>query len=41
MIKTITDIGYLSDVALVTINNIPNTPQNLSKILGEISLKCR
>ena len=37
MIKTITDIGYLSDVALVTINNIPNTPQHLSKILGEIS----
>ena len=37
MIKTITEIGYLPDVALVTINNIPNTPQNLSKILGEIS----
>ena len=25
MIKTITEVGYLSDVALVTINNIPNT----------------
>ena len=37
MIKTITDIGYLHDIALVTINNIPNTPQNLAKILGEIS----
>ncbi len=37
MIKTITDIAYLSDVALVTINNIPNTTENLSKILGEIS----
>ncbi len=37
MIKTITDITYLSDVALVTINNIPNTPQNLAEILGEIS----
>ena len=37
MIKTITDIGYLSEVALVTINNIPNTPQNLATILGEIS----
>ncbi len=37
MIKTITDIGYLNDVALVTINNIPNTPQNLSFIMNEIS----
>ncbi len=37
MIKTITDIGYLNDVALVTINNIPNTPQNHSAILNEIS----
>ena len=37
MIKTITEVGYLSDVALVTINNIPNTPQNLAAILTEIS----
>ncbi len=37
MIKTITQIDYLSDVALVTINNIPNTTENLAKILGEIS----
>ena len=37
MIKTITEIGYLSDVALVTINNIPNTPQNHAAILNEIS----
>lgn len=37
MIKTITEISYLSDVALVTINNIPNTPQNMASILGEIS----
>ena len=37
MIKTITEIGYLPDVALVTVNNIPNTPQNLSKIMNEIS----
>ncbi len=37
MIKTITEISYLEDVALVTINNIPNTPQNLSAIMNEIS----
>ena len=37
MIKTITEVGYLPDVALVTINNIPNTPQNLAAILNEIS----
>ncbi len=37
MIKTITEIAYLPDVALVTINNIPNTTENLAKILGEIS----
>ena len=37
MIKTITDIGYLEDVAMVTVNNIPNTPQCLSSILNEIS----
>ncbi len=37
MIPTITDISYLPDVALVTINNIPNTPENMAKILAEIS----
>lgn len=37
MIKTITEIGYLEDQALVTVNNIPNTPQCLSAILNEIS----
>ncbi len=37
MIPTITNIDYLEDVALVTINNIPNTPENMAKILGEIS----
>jgi len=37
MIKTITEIAYLEDVALVTVNNIPNTPQSLSAILTEIS----
>ena len=37
MIKTITKIDYLEDVALVTINNIPNNPKNVSFILNEIS----
>ena len=37
MIPTITDISYLTDVALVTINNIPNYPENMAKILEEIS----
>ncbi len=37
MIKTITEIAYLEDVALVTVNNIPNTPQSLAAILKEIS----
>ena len=37
MIKTITEIDYLPDVALVTVNNIPNSPQNLAAILNEIS----
>ena len=37
MIKTITNIDYLEDVALVTINNIPNNPKNVSFILNEIA----
>ena len=37
MIKTITKVDYLPDVALVTINNIPNSPHNLAVILGEIA----
>ena len=37
MIRTVTGIAYHSDVALVTVNNIPNTPKNLAKILGEMA----
>ncbi len=37
MIRTITEVQYLPNVALVTVNNIPNTPQNISAILNEIS----
>lgn len=37
MIKTITQIDYLEDVALVTINNIPNSTKNISFILNEIA----
>ena len=37
MIKTITQIDYLEDVALVTINNIPNLTKNVSFILSEIA----
>ena len=39
MIKTITEIAYLEDVALVTINNIPNTVAYVSRILNVISEK--
>lgn len=39
MIKTITEIGYLEDQALITVNNIPNTPQSLSAIMNEISAR--
>lgn len=39
MIQAVTHIAFLSDVALVTINNIPNTTENLAKILGEISFR--
>ena len=37
MIKTITKIDYLEDVALVTVNNIPNNIKNVSEILNEIA----
>ncbi len=37
MIKTITTISYLEDVALVTVNNIPNSTKNVSFILNEIA----
>ncbi len=39
MIKTITQIDYLEDVALVTINNIPNRISNTSFILNEIAAR--
>lgn len=39
MIKTITQIDYLEDVALVTVNNIPNLTKNVSFILNEIALR--
>ncbi len=37
MIKTITSVDYLEDVALVTVNNIPNSTKNVSYILNEIA----
>ncbi len=37
MIKTITSVSYLEDVALVTVNNIPNDVKNVSYILNEIA----
>ncbi len=37
MIKTITTVSYLEDVALVTVNNIPNSTKNVSLILNEIA----
>lgn len=37
MIKTITTVNYLEDVALVTVNNIPNSTKNVSFILNEIA----
>lgn len=39
MIKTITNIDYLEDVALVTVNNIPNNSKNVSFILNEIAAR--
>lgn len=37
MIKTITDIEFFPEVAIVTLNNIPNTPGSIASILGLIS----
>lgn len=37
MIKTITSVSYLEDVAIVTVNNIPNSTKNISFILNEIA----
>ncbi len=37
MIKTITSVDYLEDVALITVNNIPNSTKNISFILNEIA----
>lgn len=37
MIKTITSVSYLEDVALVTINHIPNNTKNVAFILNEIA----
>lgn len=37
MIKTITDIEFFPEVAIVTLNNIPNTPSSIAAILGIIS----
>ena len=39
MIKTITQIDYLENVALVTINNVPNSTKNISFILNEIAAR--
>ncbi len=39
MIQTVTHMAFLPHMALVTINNIPNTTENLAKILGEISFR--
>ena len=37
MIKTITSVSYLEDVALVTVNHIPNSTRNIAFILNEIA----
>lgn len=37
MIKTITNVAYLPEVALITINNIPNSVDAVADILGKIS----
>ncbi len=37
MIKTITSVSYLDDVALVTVNHIPNSTKNVAFILNEIA----
>ena len=38
MIKTITDIEFFPEVAIVTLNNIPNTPSSIANILSVICL---
>lgn len=37
MIKTITDISFFPEVAIVTLNNVPNTPGSIASILGIIA----
>lgn len=37
MIKTITDIEFFPEVAIVTLNNIPNTPSSIANILSVIA----
>lgn len=37
MIKTITDIEFFPEVAIVTLNNVPNTPGSIASILGVIA----
>ena len=38
MIKTITDIEFFPEVAIVTLNNVPNTPGSIASILGIIDM---
>lgn len=37
MIKTITDIKFFPEVAIVTLNDIPNSPSSIASILGIIA----
>ncbi len=37
MIKTITNVQFFSGIAIVTLNNIPNDPSSVARILGIIS----
>lgn len=37
MIKTITDIEFFPEIAIVTLNNVPNTPGSIASILGVIA----
>lgn len=37
MIKTITDISFFPGVAIVTLNNVPNTPGSIASVLGIIA----
>ena len=41
MIKTITDIEFFPEIAIVTLNNIPNTPDSIASVLRELSLKTK